>query len=75
MTDQDNEYLRRFCAICDEVNVDANVLMNSAPEIIGAIVRDWMTEKINDVQVMRSVRNLAIFNPKILKGHKDETAN
>ena len=68
MADQDNEYLGRFCAICDEVNVDAKLAMESAPKMVGAIVRQWMIGESDDVQVMRSVRNLAIFNPKILKG-------
>jgi hypothetical protein len=68
MKEQDNEYLNRFCAICNEVNVDAELVMDSAPAMVGAIVRRWMIGEIDDTQVMRSVRNLAILNPKILKG-------
>ena len=68
MANQNNEYLNRFCAICDELNVDAKLAMESAPGMVAAIVRQWMIGEFDDVQVMRSVRNLAIFNPKILKG-------
>jgi len=70
MADQDNEYLHRFCAICDEVNVDAKLAMELATKMVAAIVRQWMIGEFDDVQVMRSVRNLAIFNPKILKNNE-----
>jgi hypothetical protein len=55
-------YLDRFVAICAELELDAKKVLSAPPPMLSALIRQWMTGKINDVELMRSLRNLGIMN-------------
>jgi len=57
--------LERFAAICTEVEIDPEKLLSSKIPILPQLAQEWNSGKINDIQLMRSLRNLAIFNPSI----------
>jgi hypothetical protein len=58
-------YLERFKKICQEVDIDPQKILSKPPAVLGPLLRQWMIGEINDVEMMRSLRNLAIFNPSI----------
>lgn len=66
VNNMDNEYLERFKGICKEINIDPSKILSNPPPILGQLVREWMIGNINDLGMMRSLRNLAIMNPKFI---------
>jgi hypothetical protein len=57
--------LKRFCEICVEVGVDPKKLMGANMPVLPQLAQSWNNGEIDDVQLMRSIRNLEIFNPSI----------
>jgi hypothetical protein len=59
--------LQRFTAICRELGIDPRKLMSSKISMLPQLAQDWNEGKIDDIKLMRALRNLAIFNPGIKK--------
>lgn len=68
----DNDMLNRFIGLCGEVNADAKALIGEPPPMLAPMIREWMLGRLNDVEMMRSLRNLVIFNPKYSIVHQGE---
>ena len=60
------DFLLRFKRICVEINVSTDSLLLVCPSTTKSIVSEWKNGRINDLQVMQMVSNVAKTNPQIL---------
>jgi hypothetical protein len=73
MSEDSKAMMNRFIALCKEVDADAETLIKEPPAILGSMIREWFTGQMNDVEMMRCLRNVAILNPKYAILHQEET--
>lgn len=55
-------YPKRFWAICVELELDPHKVLDSKNPLIISIISGFVKKEIDEVQVMRSLRNLSILN-------------
>jgi hypothetical protein len=63
MNVQDQEKTKRFLGIMREVGICPHKAKSN--EMVIEVARSWSDGTLNDVQLMRSFRNLTILNPKL----------
>ena len=72
MPEDQHEALKRFAGLCAQVDVDAQKLIKNPPPILVSMIRQWFIGELDDVAMMRCLRNLAIFDPNWAIVHQGE---